>query len=383
MKKYSLTPAMLEVCKEYNFFSDVSGFMPLTSENIKEIKIGKKFAYSHQYNNKPTHQKLSKIIFENFLSKIPLNQSAIAYVKKKSYFDFIEPHRNNYFYLRIDLKDFFHSISEDLLKRTLSDYFSSESLSETIKQSNIDAIFNFLTVNLKSDSSNVKFLDKKILPIGFPLSPNLANIAFRKTDLLLEKLCDMHGVTYTRYADDMLFSSRGIMKKNILFRKNNNYKKPYIHSDNFLSEIKYLVSIDGFYINHEKTIKSVNTLSLNGYTISGTNFPDIEGKIRLSNKKTKIIEKVIHEININPDDKVIFEKCFKKEFPKPKYEKNRDKFINNLCTIKINQKLLGYRSYLISIIKFNNKFNCISKSSEDKYNTLLSKIENVIKKRIK
>lgn len=44
------------------------------------------------------------------------------------------------------------------------------------------------------------------LPAGFSTSPLLSNIVFRDTDLDLEEFAAKHGVTYTRYADDLTFS---------------------------------------------------------------------------------------------------------------------------------------------------------------------------------
>ena len=44
-----------------------------------------------------------------------------------------------------------------------------------------------------------------ILPIGFPSSPVISNIIFRKIDILIQKYCENKKIIYTRYADDMLF----------------------------------------------------------------------------------------------------------------------------------------------------------------------------------
>jgi len=45
------------------------------------------------------------------------------------------------------------------------------------------------------------------LPQGSPASPILSNLVFKETDLALEKFATSHGLSLTRYADDIVFSS--------------------------------------------------------------------------------------------------------------------------------------------------------------------------------
>lgn len=390
MKKYSLSPVILDLLKEYPNYEEDKGVAPLSSSNIREFKIGKKFAYSTNTTINKAHSHLSKVIFSQYISKIPVNQSATAYLEGKSYFDFIEPHRNNYFFLRLDLKSFFHSIRSDIVNRNFLEYFSDNKISNNCEQTHAEAIFNLIMYKLDNKSKNNTFKGKVILPMGFPLSPPISNIIFRKTDLLIEKLCDENSITYTRYADDMLFSSRGQIIPPSIFPftdknkiKETNYKSPFVHSKRFFDEISYLVKLDGFKINKRKIKKSVHTISLNGYTITGTNYPDIKGEIRISNLKTKIINKLIHELNHQTDDVIVFNKCFKKETPIPKYNKGSDNFISEFCKNQINNKLVGYNSYIISIIKYDKEKNCLSRASRDKYASLVKELNKLISKRLK
>lgn len=45
------------------------------------------------------------------------------------------------------------------------------------------------------------------LPQGTPTSTHIANLVFLDTDLLID-LCNKHNITYTRYVDDLTFSSQ-------------------------------------------------------------------------------------------------------------------------------------------------------------------------------
>lgn len=50
-------------------------------------------------------------------------------------------------------------------------------------------------------------------PQGFPTSPKLLNLAFRKTDARLSKFCKRAGIQYSRYADDLTFSRGTSLKE--------------------------------------------------------------------------------------------------------------------------------------------------------------------------
>merc|ERR1711975_142015 len=51
-----------------------------------------------------------------------------------------------------------------------------------------------------------RFLYKGSLPQGAPTSPWLANFALYDFDTVVTDYCDIHNITYTRYADDLTFS---------------------------------------------------------------------------------------------------------------------------------------------------------------------------------
>lgn len=386
MKKYSISNSILGMLSEYKYYSSSKGVTPLLSSDIKEFKIGKKYAYNLSANMKSKFDDISLSLNENYFSKIEINQSATAYVKGKSYFNFIEPHRHNYFFLRLDLKNFFHSITKNVLIDNLSDYFSTSKISETCEQTHLDAVYNLVTMKLDTNFENVKFHNCDILPMGFPLSPVISNIVFRKVDILIEKYCDENNVIYTRYADDMLFSSKGNIKPEIPFfdrTKDKRYDTPYIHSERFFDQLSYILSVDGYKINKNKTLTSVNTMSLNGYTISGSNFSDVKGTIRISNKKIKPISKFIYELNNNKNDVEVFKKCFSKETPIAMYSNGFELFLKEFCKTQINNKIVGYRSYLISILKFDNVYNCVDINSKDKYRGIVKELDLLIGKRFK
>jgi RNA-directed DNA polymerase len=55
------------------------------------------------------------------------------------------------------------------------------------------------------------------LPMGAPTSPGLANIVLKSADQSISKACTKYGINYSRYADDLTFSSDGHPVKIIPF----------------------------------------------------------------------------------------------------------------------------------------------------------------------
>ncbi|OCH62917.1 hypothetical protein A6D98_04020 [Aliivibrio fischeri] len=370
--------------KNYNESHKVPSIEP---DMVVEFKLGKKYVYklNEAHSDYEGISKCQNKLITEFLSNIPISTVAKAYVSGKSYLDFLEPHRNNYYFVRMDLKNFFHSISSELIRNSFDLYFENEFTNEDKKQTLMDAFINIATYKLDQESKNVAFSGKRILPMGFKSSPIISNIIFRKIDILIEDFCSNHNITYTRYADDLLFSSKTNSDPYgsvFLKRFNSKPRTGFIHSNRFLDEISYLVRIDGFKINASKTIKAINTLSLNGYTIEGSNYSDLQGTIRISNKKTQIISKLIFEVkkgssNFNVMKKIFDFKVSNKYF---NYIPPKEEHIERYCRDQIINKVSGYRSYLISILKYESEYKCIDEKSINKYNKLIKELEWILTK---
>ncbi|QVI33270.1 RNA-directed DNA polymerase [Lacticaseibacillus zeae] len=76
---------------------------------------------------------------------------------------------------------------------------------------------------------------------GSPTSPCLSNIILHKLDSQMLRIAKRTGTTYTRYVDDITFSSRGNMPKVIW------------HHDDISNELKQIINAAGFRVNSEKT----------------------------------------------------------------------------------------------------------------------------------
>lgn len=286
----------------------------------REDKIPKKGGYRSIVSVDPKYTLLSiqKNLLKNFLTGLPVSTAAKGFVKGRSYIDFLEEHIGHEYFLRLDIKDFFDSITEDSLIENLQS-FAEEDI--------INDIVELCTWKGK-------------VPQGFVTSPAVSNLIFRRTDQRIRKYCRAYfremkrEIFYTRYADDMLFSSIGFD-----FKKNKNFKRM----------ISHILQENGFCCNESKTIFAKGEISLSGYVI--------HEDVHLSRKK-------LHNIN-----EVIYQFADRKYYSHHKYEPvkgDRTKeIIANLNKKKLRKAdgtpiefkdvsslvhyVAGYRSYLIQL----------------------------------
>lgn len=347
------------------------GLLDNFSTSVIERKSGADifFEILEDSDHKIVNERITRFV----LSKLPVNSSACGFIPGKSYYDFLRPHIGGYYFLRLDIKKFFHSISVSEVKKLLSQHFSNDKNGS--KHSALDIAYMSIIHKVSNDFTDDDIKSKEILPIGFPSSPIVSNIIFRKIDILIQKLCEDKGIVYSRYADDMLFSSS---------------KSRYLHSEQFERDISIFISTLSLKLKRRKRKAVENTISLNGYVIQNTKLKknmffnvykeNPIGSIRLSDKKLKRLKKLSALLRKNKDSVYIMENVFKL---------NREKFIRKyggdinfyiqFSDDQLQHKLKGYRSYLVSLIKYNEKYGCVSNSCIVKVKELVRVFESSIK----
>lgn len=238
-------------------------------------------------------EKLQKNLQKNFLSKLPVCPSAKGFVKGSSYLDFLEEHMGHEYFLRIDIKNFFDSISAKLLEESLKSFVREEEETDS-EEEKTDSEEEKREPQEEERESSI--LDEVTalctwqgrVPQGFLTSPSISNLVFRRLDQRIRKYCRAYRkeqkreIFYTRYADDLLFSSQGFD-----FRENKNFKRM----------ISHILADGGFRCNEEKTIYQTGNVSLSGYVI--------QEDVHLSRKKLKNINEVIAQFDkrIKPEKK--------------------------------------------------------------------------------
>lgn len=289
----------------------------------------------------------------SFFATLPLSNSSKAYRKGYSYLDFFRPHISSSYFLRLDVKSFFHTIPKSSISHMILSHLKGSKQYE--KEQLAEEISNFLTVEHEGES---------ILPIGFPASPNIANLVFRPLDIQIDKLCLEKGIKYSRYSDDLLFSS---------------IDNKAIHSDWFETSISYILAQLNLKLNYKKRIETKDSISLNGYVISGD---EINKSISFSNKRLKFIRKLIHAKKVKKmDDLSIMRKHFFTDIAKVKLKySHKELFLKKFAAHQILNKLRGFRSYLLSMVNYGNKHNCIELTHKEMLIQLINDINLIIAK---
>jgi retron-type reverse transcriptase len=134
-------------------------------------------------------------VMKNILSRYSLHSAAMAYRQGKSIADNAQVHAKNRFLLKLDFKDFFHSITGVDFKA-----FMVLHSADKFNPDEIDCLARILFWKKKRDG-------RLILSIGAPSSPILSNILMYEFDKTMREYCMQKHIRYTRYADDLTFST--------------------------------------------------------------------------------------------------------------------------------------------------------------------------------
>lgn len=158
---------------------------------------------------------VQKWINKFILSKAEANPYSFAFIEGKSVKQCAETHLGCKWLIKIDLRHFFESISEI----QVYEYFHSLGYSKLLafelarictKTYRLDSIkYDNDYWRTRTYRTYKIYQDKRIghLPQGAPTSPMLANCIVKNLDYAIAKYTTERDIIYTRYADDLIFST--------------------------------------------------------------------------------------------------------------------------------------------------------------------------------
>lgn len=163
---------------------------------------------------------------------------AMGFTEKRSVVTNAAVHKNQNYIFNIDLKDFFPSIEQGrVMKRlTLAPFNFSPQIALLISGLCSMRVKREHPIETKQHDLDKQFM--YVLPQRAPTSPIITNMICDTLDRRLAGLAKRFGTRYTRYADDITFSSM----HNI-----------YSGSGEFIKELIRIINTQGFAINDAKT----------------------------------------------------------------------------------------------------------------------------------
>lgn len=157
------------------------------------------------------------------------HKAATGFVPGKSIVDNARPHVGKHYVYNLDLKDFFPSVDFHRVKACLKlPPFNLTGEREPLAF----LIANLCCVRHPDDPK------RAFLPQGAPTSPILTNVICQQLDRRLKGLAKRFRITYTRYADDLTFSS---------------FINVYQPDSEFCRELQRIITEQRFVVNPGKT----------------------------------------------------------------------------------------------------------------------------------
>jgi len=159
--------------------------------SYKTYSIPKRGGGSRQIHHPSKQLKaLQRWLLDRVIIQWPVHDAAMAYRQNVGIADNARRHVGSRYLLRMDFQRFFPSITSEDLRRYVEAQHSTLGWDETDLET-------FTKITFRCGC----------LTIGAPTSPGLSNAICFELDASLESLARSKGVTYTRYADDLFFST--------------------------------------------------------------------------------------------------------------------------------------------------------------------------------
>lgn len=204
---------------------------------IKKKSGGSRVIYSPNKGLKVIQKCLNLIFQIVYPTK---SKSVMGFVPGRSIVDNAKVHSNRNYVFNIDLKDFFNSIDQARIWGKLQvKPFNFSKKEGKLELANVIAALCCHPIEVERfiNDNWIKSI-KNVLPQGAPTSPFISNLICERLDYYLTAIANRFSLKYTRYVDDITFSS----DHNV-----------YQIAGEFRNELERVIKQEGFYFNPDKT----------------------------------------------------------------------------------------------------------------------------------
>ena len=189
-------------------------------------------------------RELQRVILREILEQIPSHAATHGFVKGRSIKTFAEPHVGRRVVLRMDLRDFFPSISGPRVQAFFRTGGYPDAVADLLGGLCTNAAPRRMWKTLGKGLDPLAMAEARLLyarphlPQGAPTSPALANLCAYRVDCRLSGLAEAAGATYTRYADDLAISGGPEFERCV---------------ERFALRVAAILMEEGFTVHHRKT----------------------------------------------------------------------------------------------------------------------------------
>ena len=298
---------------------------PYNNFSINKARGGKRNISSPNFYLRRVQDFIKQEILDTNYVSSQISESVFSYRKALSIVDNAKFHIGAKWIIKTDIENFFDSIKEYHIYHFFHSlgYASllSLELSRLVTWPSFDINFDLGLSQDRSLNEDITFTSKYkfycssdvigSLPQGAPTSPQLSNIIFSPIDEKFKILSEEYGYIYTRYADDLFFSTRNNIDIN--------------SARNLLNEVRCILNSSNY---------------------------------KMNNKKTKIIlpraKKVITGIVIT-DDKILLDRKFKDEIKMNIFFAEKNGLEAQRKFIKFHGNTHTFLKYLLGKLNFANQ----------------------------
>ena len=295
--------------KQLNFYCNPNH----TFHRYRQFKIKKKSGGFRQITapRKRSFMLMLSAVNQLFRSIYTPSEYAMGFTEGRSVVNNAFIHLGMDYILNIDLKDFFPSIHQARVWKRLQ--VPPFNFSQPI--ANLLAGLCCMKESREDECGNKS--DVFVLPQGAPTSPIITNMICDRLDYYLSRLANRFNMNYTRYADDITFSSMRYV---------------YSKGGKFMAELERIIKEQGFTINKAKT-----RLQKRGGRQEVTGI--------IVNEKLNVTQKYVRDIRniLYIWDRYGYNAAYGKFFPKYKEEKGHVKKGNPDLINVIDGKLMYLR----------------------------------------
>ncbi len=234
----------------FNSIEDLSKAMNLSVGKLRFLAFDRKTSETDHYIHfnlpkktggfrkisapKPELKSAQIWILENILNKTEVHEAAHGFLLGKNIVTNAQKHVGAKIVINFDLENFFPSITYKRVKGVFASFGYSEAVA---------TVFALICTAHETEEIEIDGktyfvgLGDRFLPQGSPASPAISNIISRRFDKSLTKIAENHGFRYTRYADDLTFSTESADAE----------------ITKLMSQIRFVSEKQGFKVNENKT----------------------------------------------------------------------------------------------------------------------------------